>query len=357
MQEWSVYQRQKNVVLYIAALVAAIWFGWQVIDILLLFFLAIVLTLILNTPTMWLMKKRIPRTGAALIVFFCMLVFLFLIAWLVIPKIVEQLNLLLTNLPDYANSLNSKLSSAFDGYPSIQKKINSNRLNESLPSAMSVVTRVGRFSLSVLSSLVVLVLFLSIVAYMLINPAPLIKIYLEFFSEKNRTKAANALSTSSTMLKGWMWSNLIVGSIEAVSVFIFLSIMNVPGVWVWAGLAIFSELIPKLGFYIMAIPPTLIALSIDPLTALWVVIFYMAMNELLGDFVMPRIRASTMNLHPVFTIILMLVMTSAFGLIGALTSTPLAAFVKAFYMEFYSSTLSKTGIDKQVEAVLEQKML
>lgn len=357
MQELNVYQRQKKLVWLVAAIIAGIWFGWQVVNILLLFFLAVVLTLILNTPTMWLMSKKIPRTGAALIVFFAMIIFLGLIGWLVIPKIIEQVNLLLSNLPEYAKNLNSKLSSAFEGYPSIQEKINADGLNDNLPSAMSLIKRVGSFSLSVLSSAFVMILFLSIVAYMLINPAPLIKVYLELFGEKNRIKAANALSTSSTMLKGWMWSNIIVGSIEAVSVFIFLSIMKVPGVWVWAGLAIFAELIPKLGFYIMAIPPTLIALSIHPMTALWVVLFYVAMNELLGDVIMPRIRASTMNLHPVFTIMVMLVMISAFGFVGALTSTPLAAFIKAYYTEFYSSSLSETGINKQVNAVLEQKTL
>lgn len=357
MQESNVYQRQKKLVWLIVAVIIAIWFAWQVVNILLLLFLAVVLTLILNTPTMWLMSKKIPRTGAALIVFFTVLIFISLIGWLVIPKIVEQVNSLFTNLPEYTKNLNSKLSSAFKAYPSIQEKINANGLSGNLPSAMSVAKRVGRLSMSVITSIFVVILFLSIVAYMLISPAPLIKVYLEMFSEKNRTKAANALSASSTMLKGWMWSNLIVGSIEAVSVFVFLSIMNVPGVWVWAGLALFAELIPKIGFYIMAIPPTLIALSIDPLTALWVGVFYIALNELLGDFVMPRIRASTMNLHPVFTVILMLAMTSAFGLVGALTSTPLAAFIKAYYTEFYSSSLNENGINKQVNAVLEQKIL
>lgn len=34
---------------------------------------------------------------------------------------------------------------------------------------------------------------------------------------------------------------------------ISLTYMEVPGVWVWTGLALFAELVPKLGLYIMAV--------------------------------------------------------------------------------------------------------
>ncbi len=106
----------------------------------------------------------------------------------------------------------------------------------------------------------------------------------------------------------------------------------------------------------MAIPPTLIALSIDPLTALWVLVFYLSLNEIMFDFVMPRIRASTMDLHPVSTIFVMLTMGSAFGFIGALIATPLTAFIKAFYEEFYLASVPKESIDEQIDIVLHTKV-
>lgn len=357
MAEPSTHKRQQKLILIAAVVIAGLWFAGQIISMLLLLFLAVVLALVLNAPTMWLMSKRIPRTGAALIVFFTMLIFLVLIAWLVVPKIAEQVNLLLRELPNYIQNLSNKISGAFDGYPSIQEKLSpKNIASDSISSAASLMGRIGKFSLSIIGTLLILILFFGIVAYMLINPAPIIQTYLELFSEKSRTKAANALAHSSQMLIGWMWSNLIVGFIEAALVWIFLTIMKVPGVWVWAGLALFSELIPKLGFYFMAVPPTLIALSIDPTKALWVLIFYIATNEVLGNFVTPKIRASTMNIHPVFTLLIMLVLTEAFGLLGAFAATPLSAFIKAYYVEFYSSRLRRNKMDEQVQAVLKRKV-
>ena len=129
--------------------------------------------------------------------------------------------------------------------------------------------------------------------------------------------------------------------------------MKVPGAWVWGALALFAELIPRIGFYIMSIPPLLVGLSVSPFTALWILIFFLALDEVLGDFVMPRLRSTTMNVHPVSTIFLLLAMGSAFGLVGALLSTPLAAIIKAYYEEFYLSNVKEDiEMEKRIDQVI-----
>jgi predicted PurR-regulated permease PerM len=350
------YKKNVRLILIAAAVILGLWFAFEIINVLFLFFFAVVLTLVLNTPTMWLISKNIRRPVAALIVFFAMLLFLFFIAWLVVPRILTQITTLVSNLPDYYLALQERLNSLLKDYPELQQKLmaNSDIVND-LPSATNLLTSVSRFSFSVIGGIFFLVVFFSIVAYMLINPAPLIETYLLVFPKEKRPKAAEALATASKMMVGWVWSNLIVGLIEAVAVFIFLSIMGIPGVWVWAGLTVFAELIPKLGFYLMAIPPTLMALSIHPITAVWVLVFYIAFDEISGDFLLPKIRASAMNLHPVSTLFVMLAMASAFGVLGALIATPLTAFIKAYYETFILAETSKANLQKGVETVLNGK--
>lgn len=343
--------------IFIAAfIVLGLWFAHEVISILFLFFFAAVLTLILNAPTMWLVSKKIPRTGAALIIFFVMLLFLFFLGWLVLPRIIEQVSSLVTNLPQYFSDLQKQLASLLGDYPSLREKVLDNSaLQDHLPSATKVIGSLGRLSFSLIGGIILIIVFFSIVIYMLINPAPLIETYLLFFATEKRPKAAKALARASKMMVGWMWSNFVVGTMEAIAVFFFLTFMGVPGVWVWAGLALFAEMVPKLGLYIMAVPPVLIALSISPLTALWVLIFYLALNEIMGDLVMPSVRASTMNLHPVSTIFVMLAMAGAFGLIGALIATPLTAFIKAYYETFYLASTQKENLNQQVKIVLNRE--
>lgn len=304
---------------------------------------------------MWLVARKVPRTGAALIIFFLMLIFLFIIGWMVIPKILEQVSTIVTNIPTYASDLQKQLATALHEYPSLQQKVmNQSLLEDNIPSTGKIITGLSQFSFSLIGSVFILIVFFSLVVYMLINPAPLIETYLTLFAEKKREKAALALARASKMMVGWMWSNLVVGGIEAVAVFIFLTAMDVPGVWVWVGLALFAEMIPKLGLYIMAVPPVLIALSINPITALWVLIFYLILNEIMGDFVMPRIRATTMNLHAVSSLIVMLGMAAAFGVVGAIIATPLTAFIKAYYETFYLDEISTKKIPKQIDMVLNR---
>ena len=93
------YKNLKKLVYLAAGLFMAIWFIHQVADVILLLFFAIVVTIVLNAPVVWLQHKKLSRTAASLIVFFGMLLLLFGIGWMVIPKIITQVKLLLINLP------------------------------------------------------------------------------------------------------------------------------------------------------------------------------------------------------------------------------------------------------------------
>lgn len=150
-----------------------------------------------------------------------------------------------------------------------------------------------------------------------------------------KRKAVKAFQDASIMLIGWFRANLIGGSIEAVLTAITLSFLNVPGALVWGVFALFAELIPKIGVYLMSIPPILVALSVSPATALWTTVYFIILNEIMADFVMPRLRSSTMSIHPVSTLFMVLAMGSAFGLMGALLATPMVAIIKAYYYAFY----------------------
>jgi predicted PurR-regulated permease PerM len=131
--------------------------------------------------------------------------------------------------------------------------------------------------------------------------------------------------------------------------------MNIPGVWVWAGVTFFAELIPKIGFYIMAIPPILVAFSISPTTALWVALFFIAVDELIGDLIIPRIRSKTMKIHPVSILVMLMAMTAAFGVMGAFIATPLTAFIKAYYEVFYEKKALSEKTDRNIDRMLYRK--
>ena len=136
--------------LFVAAfIIIGLWFVHEIISTLFFFFFAVVLTMVLNAPVMWLMSKRFSRTSAALIVFFLMLISLVAIFWLVIPRLLNQVSSLITNLPSYYLDLKMQVVGLVDEYPALQKKLLDNSsLSDSMPSTRRIVIGAGRFSLS-----------------------------------------------------------------------------------------------------------------------------------------------------------------------------------------------------------------
>ena len=350
------YKSLSRLIFLAAGLFVALWFVHEVLDVILLLFFAIVITIVLNAPVNWLERKKWRRPIASIIVFFTVILCFALLGWMIVPKMVTQVKLLITNLPTYLDSLNHRISGWLGEHGSdSQKAQNTANAIASLPPVSSIINSVGQYSIQLFRNILLTIFFFCLVVYMLISPRPLLELYLSFFPDNKKDKAARAFSYASKMTIGWMWSNIVAGAIRAVIVWFFLYFMGIPGVWVWAAVTFFAELLPKIGFYVMAVPPILIAFSISPLTALWVAIFYLALDELIGDFVIPRIRSKTMKIHPAFILIMIIVMSTAFGVIGAFIATPLTAFIKAYFETFYRKEIDREKHDQNVDLMLYRK--
>ncbi len=353
----SIVKSFTKIIALTALMIVLLWLLFKVASILLLFTLAIVFALILNGPVSWLEKKQIKRHWAALIVFGTIFLFTALIGWLIFPKIFYELRNLILSLPGYISRAAATVAGWFSEYPDISKEIlrNGSDMSQWLPSAPKMFAQAQNYSAYLLGGFFLFILFVSIVGYAVSRPRALLELYYSFFDIEKREKAQVALLHTSKMLIGWIRANLIGGGIEAVCSTIFLSIMNVPGAWVWGALTLVAELIPNIGFYIMAIPPVLVAFSVGPFTAMWVLIFYVVLNQIMGTFIMPRLLASKMNIHPVSTLFMLLVMGSAFGLIGALLTVPITAIIKAYYEAFYKINHEKdVMLEKRIDKVIYQ---
>jgi predicted PurR-regulated permease PerM len=93
----------------------------------------------------------------------------------------------------------------------------------------------------------------------------------------------------------------------------------------WFGL---MELVPFVGPFLGALPPLLIALFQDPLTAVWLGIFFTALQQLEGHVVAPYIFGHTLRINPLLVIFALLLGGEAYGFLGALLSLPIAAMVR-----------------------------
>ena len=73
------------------------------------------------------------------------------------------------------------------------------------------------------------------------------------------------------------------------------------------------ELIPYIGPILGALPPMLVALFNDPITALWVALLFIALQQLEGHVVAPQVFGHTLRINPLLVIFALLLGCSCTG--------------------------------------------
>ena len=98
------------------------------------------------------------------------------------------------------------------------------------------------------------------------------------------------------------------------------------GAWVGA-----MELIPYLGPWLGAIPPVIYALIVDPVSAIWVTLLFLAIHQIEGHIVVPNVMGSALRLHPLLVIFGLLAGGEIYGLAGIFVALPLLAGIRALW--------------------------
>ena len=333
----SLFASWLGFVLAAGAAVVALWFLQKIVIAILLLFFAAVVGIALSAPVGWFVRKGVPRRLAeplTLILFFGAIG---LLGWLVIPQLARQIVLLANQLPEFIARIDRQFASLLERYPDLQILFSPNGSASAgiAPDAGALFRGIGGVSLSLLGGLALAIIFFSTVAYIVLEPRPILRAYLGSLPRAYQRPGMRAYRRASRAVVGWTKASLVIGAIQSVAAFAFLTWMDVPGALVWAALAFFADFIPRIGGYVMAFPPVLLSLTIGPMTAIWVALFYLVSTEILGSVVAPKIRGATMQLHPVLLIFFTLAFALAFGLLGAIVATPAAAFFSAYYSEFY----------------------
>jgi predicted PurR-regulated permease PerM len=88
------------------------------------------------------------------------------------------------------------------------------------------------------------------------------------------------------------------------------------------------ELLPYIGPFIGATPPILVALFNDPITAVWVALLFLAIQQIEGHVVAPILFGRTLRINPLFVIFALVAGFELYGIGGALLALPIAAVTR-----------------------------
>jgi predicted PurR-regulated permease PerM len=136
-------------------------------------------------------------------------------------------------------------------------------------------------------------------------------------------------------VRGQALLSLIIGGTAGIGLWIFGATGVLPGADKWALLfgawVAVTEVVPYIGPWMGAIPPTVYAIVNHPFAALWVVLLFLGIHQLEGHVVAPKVMGSALRLHPLLVIFGLLAGGEIYGLAGALLALPLLAAGRAIW--------------------------
>ena len=286
------------------------------------FLLALFISIICEQPVSWLEKRKIPR-GLALVIVILGMIILFSGFAVLIGGTISSFS---GNLSKYESTLSSLSDSAV-------KFLNDKGLNIHQDQLFSFVqpAKILEFTATALNTVVNMMgntfLILLIVLFTL----------MEFGSFSIKAKAIligtdESVSYISTILQNirhYLGIKTLICLLTGVLVFIALLIIGVDYPLLWALIAALMNYIPNIGSIIAALPAVLFALvQLGFGGALWTLGSFMIVNNILGNFVEPRIMGKGLGLSTLVVFLSLLFWGFILGPVGMFLSVPFTMTIK-----------------------------
>ena len=267
------------------------------------------------------------------------------VGFLLANPIANQVRTFTRNLPHIVNEANSQISSFQaslnkDGIHAkffSQGKTALQTLQDQVSrSAGKLATFGGALLSEVAKALVDLVLVFVLSVYMLIYGQSIGKLVRQAMPPGDGTPADDfpglAQQAVSRYVSGQLLFSVIMGASTGVALYLFGVLGIFPDGRKYAlAFAVFygvMELIPYIGPILGAIPPLLLALFTDPISALWLALLFVGLQQLEGHVVAPQIFSHTLRINPLLVIFALLLGLQLYGIIGALVALPILSVLR-----------------------------
>ncbi|HEY1834299.1 MAG TPA: AI-2E family transporter [Solirubrobacteraceae bacterium] len=313
--------------------------------VLVIFIVAALIALILNPAVSFVQRRGLPRGLSVLAVYLAFFLILAGIGLLVANPISNQVAAFSRNIPHLTKQANHTLvswehtlnSSGVHIHFKKQGKTALQTLGDKINKGSSSIVSFGGGLLTELVSAgfdLLLVFVLSV--YMLIYGQRIGVLVRRFMPSGDGSPADDYPVLVQHALARYVGGQLLFSLIMGTTASVALYVIGVLGVFpdgrhyaiafgVFYGL---MELVPYIGPIVGALPPVLVALFTNPITAVWVALMFVALQQLEGHIVAPQIFGHTLRINPLLVIFALLLGLQVHGVVGALIALPILSVLR-----------------------------
>lgn len=341
--DWP-WQLAKAVTLIIA-LVAAALLLWRLFDVLLLFFGAVLVAVLLRAAA-GLIERFTPIQDRWAVGLSCLLIGALLVGFMTLmgTQIRTQAAVLIEELPDLAETVEDWLG--MEGLGDRLRQRAGNVMEDT-----NIAASVAGYTTWMADVAVKTLIVLASGVYMALNPRLYRGGILMLVPEPRQGKARDTVRDIGRALKLWLLGQLAAMALVGLLTTLGLWLIGVPSAIALGVLAGALEFIPFVGPIASAIPGIALALTVSPSTALWTLGLYILIQQIEGNVITPLVQRHAVDLPPVLTIFAIITFGVLFGPLGILLATPLAVVVFVLVKKLWVREV----LDEEVELPGEEE--
>ncbi|HEX7299106.1 MAG TPA: AI-2E family transporter [Solirubrobacteraceae bacterium] len=311
----------------------------------LIFVTAAVIALILTPLVAGLQRLHLPRGVAIASVYLGFLGALAAAAIVLSNPISDQVTTLRDDIPSITRSANRRLADVQDYFDrkgiNVEIKKQGETALETLQSKVVGGTdSIVSFGTDLLTKLVTasaaLILVVVLSVYMLVHGERIGSLIRRAMPPGDGTPEddypTRVVRAVAGYVRGQLLFSLAMGTGAGVGLWIFGVVGIFPDGKTYAlAFGVFfglMELVPYVGPFLGAAPPLLVALFQDPLTAVWVALLFVGLQQIEGHVASPLIFGHALRINPLLVIFALLFGFELYGILGALVALPVAAVLR-----------------------------
>ena len=262
-----------------------------------------------------------------------------MISLLLIPELIENIQLLIKNIPGFIEKIQELILNLVSSYPEIELKIeevfkNTTNVNNIM---VTVLNYVINGSLSFITSLVtsVFTLFTAVVfaVYVLSQKEYLnrgVKKLMYAYMKKEHVDKVMEIATLSNktfskFISGQCVEAIILGTIF----FITLSLLRFPYALIISVLTTVTALIPMFGAMIAMLVGALLISVTSVWQALLFIVVFQVIQQIENNFIYPKVVGKSVGLASMWTLMAVILGGSILGITGMIIGLPLASILYA----------------------------
>lgn len=307
--------------LVIVSIVVFALFLLHVREILAVVFLGIILGIAISPVPNYLVRWHIPRAASVLLVYAVFGGVVALVVWYAVPEVTDELSRLFN---DDENGFEQRYAETAEEYdlPPLEDV-----RDYVEPAARSLAPAATRQALLVASGLLyVLTIFVVALLFNTVKDSAQ-ELFLSLVPKSSRDRTAEVLDLLARRIRRYALGELMSMTIIGLLTYVGLRILGVPFPFLLAVLAFSMELLPVLGPWLAGVPAVALALTEGPGVALAVVVFYLFLQFLESNVVLPLVQRRQTEMPALIVLVSVLIGGAAMGILGALASLPLAVIV------------------------------